>query len=59
MGAQMFVEHLAHPSPLVGAREAIAAEQLSLAFEWQAADLPAHRQALEQELGAALPAVVR
>ena len=58
MGAQVLVEHLAHPAPLVGARHAVTPEQLALPLERQPADLPADREALEQELAAALPAVL-
>ena len=50
--AEMLVERLAHPAPLVGARHPVAAKQLLLLVDRKSCDLPAHRQSLEQELRA-------
>src|SRR5262245_61971107 len=57
--AQVLTERFAHPAPLIGARHPVAAEQLLLRFQRQARDLPAHGQPLEEQLLAALPAVVQ
>src|SRR3954447_12010084 len=46
----------AHAPPLLGAGHPEAAEQLLLILERQAGDLPADRQALEEEIDAPLPA---
>src|SRR5688500_8493742 len=56
--AQVLYERLAHPAALVRARHPVAAEQLLLALERQAGQLPAHGQPLEEELAPALPAVL-
>src|SRR5215217_8408348 len=57
-GAEMLGERLTHPAPFVAARHPVAAEQFLLALERQPGDLPADREPLEQELRAALPAVL-
>src|ERR671922_1771600 len=56
--AQVLRDRLAHPAPLVRARHSVAAEQLLLRLERQPGDLPAHREPLEEQLQAALPAVL-
>ncbi len=58
VGGEVAGQRLAHRGALARAREAVAAEQLLLALEREARDLPAHREPLEQELDAPLPAVL-
>src|SRR3954451_5174404 len=55
----MLAQHVADPAALVLAGEAEAREQLPLLDDrLGAGDLPAHGEALEQELAAALPRVL-
>src|SRR5680860_1154932 len=51
-------DRAAHPVLGYGVGHAVAAEQHLLVVERQAGDLPAHREALEEQLRAAAPGVV-
>src|ERR1700741_674468 len=57
--AEVLVEGVADATALLEAGHSVAPEQLLLRVDRQAGDLPAHCEALEQQLAAALPAVLR
>ena len=54
----VLAQGIAHEAPLVGAGHPVAAEQLLLARDLEVRDRPRHGQALEQQLGGALPGVL-
>src|SRR4051812_15892916 len=56
--SQLVLQRLAHPPALVRGRHPKSREQFLLARERQAGYLPAHDEALEQQLGASLPQVL-
>ena len=57
-GAQVLAEGLANPAALLELAILKRLEQLLLTLEREAGELPAQREALEQELDSALPAIL-